>query len=377
MTETAAGSPARVAIYVAPPTHHFLQDRLFDPATNPLAGENILLPFLRLKQHFEARGIPVHTADLMPATVDEVVKVYASLGIVDDYAALARRPDVRLSAFFAFECPIVEPTLYSVLPRVRRHVKRIMTFSDARSLTPFTGDPAVPVHRFVWPQCLDGVNEEAWAHADRGFVTMINANKLPRVYRDELYTRRLAAVAYFHRFGEIDLYGKGWGRAPMRVGKSWMPWTIRRWQERAWEARQRRWPDPTYAAVAAAARGTVDSKSATLRRYRFAICFENMVLPGWITEKIFDCFAAGCVPVYWGAPEVADVIPPEAFIDMRRFEGFDDLRAFLHAVTPAQWQGYREAARHFLASPAYDRFRPEGFIEHFRRFVREDAGVEA
>jgi len=70
--------------------------------------------------------------------------------------------------------------------------------------------------------------------------------------------------------------------------------------------------------------------------YTFAICFENMVLEGWITEKMFDCFYAGCVPVYWGAPDITEFVPIDAFIDMRAFSGFDELRRFLHALSPAE-----------------------------------------
>jgi alpha(1,3/1,4) fucosyltransferase len=369
-------SAAPIALYIDPPSHHFLQDRLFDPSTNALSGDNILAPFLHVQEHFTRQGIPVHTADLMPPEPDDVRKIYVSVGRVADYARLARRPDVTLSAFFAFECPIVEPSLYSALPYIQRYVRRMMCFSDAASLAPFTGT-SIRVQRFVWPQCLDGVHETAWARTDRGFLTMINANKLPRIYRAELYTARLKAVEYFHRFGEIDLYGKAWDRAPMRVGKSWVPWTFRFMYDALWEAKQRRWPNPVYAAVRAASRGTVASKAETLSRYKFAICFENMVLPGWITEKIFDCFAAGCVPVYWGAPEVTKRIPAESFIDMRQFEGFVDLRRFLHELNPVRIARYRDAARTFLESPAYDPFRPQGFLEHFRRFIRDDTGVEA
>ena len=40
---------------------------------------------------------------------------------------------------------------------------------------------------------------------------------------------------------------------------------------------------------------------------------------GYITEKIFDSFAAWCVPVYWGASNVTDYIPEGCFIDRRKF----------------------------------------------------------
>src|SRR5262249_31644674 len=150
-------------------------------------------------------------------------------------------------------------------------------------------------------------------------------NKLPRLFVDELYTARLRAVHFFEQYGEIDLYGRHWGDMPTRVGKTRTPFAIRNLAPPIWKLRQRLWPNPLYASAARASRGSVASKSATLGRYRFALCFENSILKGWITEKLFDCFFAGTVPVYWGAPDVGDWVPAECFIDMRQFKDFADL----------------------------------------------------
>jgi hypothetical protein len=315
----------------------------------------------------------VHTADLLPSEPDGAQNVYTSLGRAPDLRALTRRSDVTLSAFFAFECPIVEPRLYAGLPALEPHLRRIYTFCDADQLGRFTGRP-IRSRRFVWPQPADDIDEDAWRRTHRKFLAMINANKLPRLYDRELYTERLRAVEFFHRFGEIDLFGRGWSGAPMRVGRTWVPATLRRWGEALWLVRQRRRPDPLYAAVAAASRGPIDSKADTLSGYRFAICFENMILQGWITEKIFDCFRAGCIPIYLGAPEIGELVPPDAFIDMRRFSGYHDLRTFLHSLSDDQIERYRRAGREFMRSPAYDRFRPRMFAELFREIVREDTG---
>src|SRR5262249_61143628 len=119
---------------------------------------------------------------------------------------------------------------------------------------------------------------------------------------------------------------------------------------------QRRSPKHTYPALVHASRGAAKSKSETMSQYRFALCFENSTLRGWMTEKLFDCFFVGTVPVYWGAPDVLDWVPQECFIDMRNFKDFAELRAFLHALKPADEQGYREAARDYLASDRFDPF---------------------
>lgn len=51
-------------------------------------------------------------------------------------------------------------------------------------------------------------------------------------------------------------------------------------------------------------RGFVSSKVDLLRRYRFCLVMENQRQNGYITEKLFDCFPAGTVPIYWGAPDI-------------------------------------------------------------------------
>lgn len=41
---------------------------------------------------------------------------------------------------------------------------------------------------------------------------------------------------------------------------------------------------------------------------------------GYITEKIFDCFFPGVIPIYWGAENVTDYIPQDTFIDRRNLK---------------------------------------------------------
>lgn len=44
----------------------------------------------------------------------------------------------------------------------------------------------------------------------------------------------------------------------------------------------------------------INSKKNWLKHYKFNICFENSSFAGYITEKLFNAFEAGCVPIYWG-----------------------------------------------------------------------------
>jgi alpha(1,3/1,4) fucosyltransferase len=367
----ATPSRARVALYIDPPTHHFLQDRLFDDDPKRLNGDRQNAPFAHIRNTFAAAGIPVRTADYLPDAAGDATNVYVSLGGLERFERLRARPDVVLSGFFALECPIVEPSLYRALPRVARAFRRVFSWSDSASLQRFTGS-ALTLTPCRWPQSFDDVHEAIWAGTDRKFLTMINANKLPRIYWQELYTERMRAVEFFSRTGEIDLYGKGWDGPSMRVGKTWVPWTVKR----PWLDLQRRWqqmrPPPLLVAARSVYKGAAASKADVLGSYTFALCFENCILKGWITEKIFDCLFAGTVPVYWGAPEIAEVVPADCFIDMRQFTGYDDLRKFLRSLSGEAIARYRRCGREFLQSASYRPFSMEAFTGHFVEMLRAD-----
>jgi hypothetical protein len=123
-------------------------------------------------------------------------------------------------------------------------------------------------------------------------------------------------------------------------------------------------------------RGQATSKSETLSHYKFALCFENAKLSGWITEKIFDCFFAGAIPIYWGAPDIATHIPEECFIDMRRFRDYGELRQYLKSMSEGKIENYKESAREFLRSERFIPFSKRNFASIFHGIVEADTGVQ-
>jgi hypothetical protein len=299
--------------------------------------------------------------------------VFLSLGMRRRYKTLQGRADVMLSGFFALECPVVEPTLYGELHRIGSSFKRVYSYASANALAPFL-QGAVNVRSFLFPQSLNDVDTRVWRRTERRFLVMVNANKLPSVYLNELYTERMRAVEFFNRYGEVDLYGVGWEGPPFRMGRSRLPAVIRKLRHDSiarWE-RIRPPRDPLRIAARQANRGPVADKLGTLSGYTFALCFENSVLEGWITEKLFDCFYAGTVPVYWGAPDIEKMISPETFVDMRRFNSYRELREFLHSLSPRDIENFRLAARDFLRSSAFYPFSKEAFADEIERIVLED-----
>ncbi len=72
------------------------------------------------------------------------------------------------------------------------------------------------------------------------------------------------------------------------------------------------------------------SKLAVISKYRFTLAFENSICPDYVTEKFFDPLIAGSVPVYLGAPNVAEFAPDRScYIDASDFSGPADLADYL------------------------------------------------
>lgn len=357
-----------IDLFIDPFSHHFNRDALFD-ANSPLNRDGSLGPYIYLRDELTRRGIRVHTADYLArneATGSK--KLYVSLGIWENYRALAKRGDVALLAFFAVECPVVEPALYRELKTAQKYFKHIFTTSDSASLERFTGVP-IRCEAFRYPMWYEDVDAAVWRQTDRKFLTMINTNRLPRLHWQELYTARLRAVEYFARYGEIDLYGAGWNEPPYKSGKTRLPATVQRIHRQGLRYWARWHPNPLLVTARRVYRGAVQSKTETLGRYNFAICFENSILTGWITEKIFDCLRAGTIPIYWGAPDILAYVPAHCFIDMRQFANYAELRDHLKAMPAKEIQRYRDNARDYLRSPQFRPFTQHAFAEIFARLI--------
>jgi hypothetical protein len=86
-----------------------------------------------------------------------------------------------------------------------------------------------------------------------------------------------------------------------------------------------------------------ESKISTIARYRFNLAFENSLTEDYVTEKFFDSLIAGCVPVYRGAPNIAEFAPGEnCYINAANFAGPREIADFLNrlASSPLEYGRY-------------------------------------
>ena len=63
-----------------------------------------------------------------------------------------------------------------------------------------------------------------------------------------------------------------------------------------------------------------DAKRTYLRDFRFSIVCENTSYPGYTTEKLVDAMIAGCLPIYWGNPEVCRDFNTRSFVYVNTYE---------------------------------------------------------
>ena len=278
-----------------------------------------------------------------------------------------------MSAYMVTEAPVVEPRIYEDLCVARRRFKRIYSCVDAAAMTEFVGEPGT---RHPPALAIDfwASTSALWSRTDRHFLVMVNMNKLPRLANTSS-SRAHAGRRFFSRTNDIDLYGVGWAKASMRMGRTRMPYTFRRIQVAADNWRDRIHPDPLLVAARKVYKGELETKWDTLSQYDFVLCFENAVLPGWLTEKLFDSLRVGTIPIYWGATDISSLVPADCYIDMRDFTGYPELKAYLKSLDRKKIMAYREAGRAFLESPAFTPFSKETFAGIFRDLLEEDAGV--
>ena len=123
-------------------------------------------------------------------------------------------------------------------------------------------------------------------------------------------------------------------------------------------------------------RGKVVSKFETMQKYRFSICYENVRdLAGYITEKIWDSFIAGCVPIYWGASNITYYIPQDCFIDRRKFANHEELYKFIASMSESEYTAYQERIAAFLISEKAQLFSAETFAETIVNTIMKDLGL--
>lgn len=66
-------------------------------------------------------------------------------------------------------------------------------------------------------------------------------------------------------------------------------------------------------------------------KYKFCLCFENDIYPGYVTEKPFEAYIAGTVPLYYGH-DIEGYINPKAVINLLDFSNITEWVKYIGKV---------------------------------------------
>lgn len=333
-------SAASKHVFIDPSYRAFDSDGLFDLLDPVLNRDGQLLPFHRLREHLTSKGISVHTADYLFKDVGQETQPmdYYSLGLLDNFERVLLEQRARLAAFVIMEPPVVAPSLYEELPRLTSVFDRVYLHNITGDGYSLDGVDTSKLQRFYWPIPHNDVLAPYWENCGRRKrVVVINGSHNPRSKSQEQYSLRIKAMAELSKIGIVDLYGMGWGRWWSREAM-WLPY----WRNRR--------------ALMSIYKGKCASKFEVLQEYEFCLCFENMRMAGYITEKIFDCLYAGTIPLYLGAPDILDYIPEDVFVDCRKYSTWGEMWENVAAMPSDKIDAMRRAGRSFLKSAMATKF---------------------
>ncbi len=365
-------------VYIEPWSKSLLNNKLFNGSDN--ARKDHLLPYSYLKEYCEDRNIRIETADKIPEVASDSQKIlYYSFGSMDRLNYLSNRNDIKYCSFYLFEPPIKvlkrNKDLYHQIPLISNLFKRIYTTSPISEINQiYNKDYRVKTELFQYPQSHSELLEKYWQGDRKDHIVMINSYRYSRLKRNQFYSKRLKLMKFLARKNFIDLYGNDWNK----LGGNFLTnllesvlWSLK------W-VNLRRLKDFF---ITLPIRGFLKNvptsldKYETMSQYKYAICFESMGIQGFISEKIFECFFCGTVPIYLGDPKVTDRIPDNTFIDPRKFKDNDHLYHYVKNLSEEDYLEYRNNIKQFLLSDNYYPFSKEYFAEHFYNIILEDIQI--
>ncbi len=117
-------------------------------------------------------------------------------------------------------------------------------------------------------------------------------------------------------------------------------------------------------------RGVVESKGEVLARCRFNIAVENTFWDGYVSEKLFDALQFGCIPIYFGAPNVNEYVPPNLFIDGRAFSDPLDAIHAAFALTDTEVDRMAGEGQDWLRSEEFEtKFGRQSYIRMLQEHI--------
>jgi alpha(1,3/1,4) fucosyltransferase len=315
-------------------------NRIFNPEIHAPIGDDLLYPFHYLAQVAPEKGIAVSTIDTEPLDSFDAIIFLDYPGNRNRYLKKLLEMKFKNMYLFVFENEIIKPDNWKL--EYYQYFKKIFTWKDDII-------DNKKIFKFFLPNKIPDVFSFRISKKTK-FCCMIAGNK-KNSHPLELYSERINAIKWFemNQPAQFDLYGKGWDLK--------LPSSLSRLKPVLHPFYNK------FFSYYSSYRGEITSKRIILDQYKFSICYENVRdIPGYITEKIFDCFFAGCIPIYLGASNVKNYVPENCFIDMRKFSDYSELYEYMKGLSEEDYLNYLHAIENFIRSEKILLFGAEHFV---------------
>ena len=324
--------------------NQYNKDNLLFAKSNAEIGDDLLSPFLSIADKALLKKQKVCTSDNINWEEADAI-VFVELPKKTDTFFIEAIKSGKPLYLITLESPIIMPENYIISNH--KVFTNVFTWSD--SLITSGDDRYIKInYSFNFPDELPKVTK-----SNKKLLTLISGNKKSS-FNNELYSSREEVIKYMEKkyLNDFEFYGMGWdyfmceNRFFKRVlNKLKIP---------------RKILFKNYISY----KGKVERKNVILRQYAFSICYENVKdIPGYITEKIFDSFFAGCVPIYLGADNITQYIPSNCFIDRRDFTSIGQVYQFIKLMSDEVYCEYLRNIKIFLDSNKGIQFSNDMFAD--------------
>lgn len=323
----------------------FQNNRIFDEKNFTINRDDCQRQFIELKKNLLQDNIEINTVDITEIKNSDIAIFMNIPNINDEYLKDVIKYKIKSYAIIN-ELDVIHEE--NKLSEHHKYFCKIFTYQQ---------DLIDNIKYFKTNYSFDFIDKVSkfniTAFKEKKLITLIANNKTIDSPL-ELYSERVKAIRWFERNqpNHFDLYGNGWnvykGRLHYFLTKKMFP----------------------------SCRGKIDNKVKILNKYKFCICYENAhSIPGWITEKIFDSFFAGTVPIYFGCKNITDYVDKNCFINFTDFDSYSDLFHHINTISEIEYESYIYNIYQFLIRSKNDieyEFGIPYFIKTIKNQILED-----